>query len=313
MRNIHHLRVARMSLALLAALALALSLAALAAAQDAEPVIEKTSLRLWPEYDDPGLLVINAGEFTDTVTFPRDVAFPIPAGARQVQATVDDPSQGLLTRPFEVANDTLTYNLPLGAYHVEYYVDRAESGDQRAITYTFEAPYRTNALEVAIQQPARSTDFSVSPAPTGSYVGTDGFTYYTFTRENLAPGDEFDIVIRYTKTDNDLSTIGAAPALQPTPAPAPAAPSPGGAPDWLPWVLIIGGTVGIAGAIGYWLYQQRKQALSAPKPRAARPTVSAQPKPTTTTTAADGFCTQCGRALAPGDRFCAQCGAPRRR
>ena len=45
----------------------------------------------------------------------------------------------------------------------------------------------------------RQEDFAVR---TLGFVGGDGFTYYTFTRENLAPGDRLDVTIRYEKTEN---------------------------------------------------------------------------------------------------------------
>ena len=54
--------------------------AAPTAAQGPGLAIDEASLRLWPEYDDPGLLVILSGTFTGTGAFPQKVAFPVPAG-----------------------------------------------------------------------------------------------------------------------------------------------------------------------------------------------------------------------------------------
>jgi len=285
------------------------------AAQGQEPVIESELLRLWPEYDDPGVLVISSGTFNTDLAYPFDAAFPVPEEARSIQATVDDPSQGLLNRPWELKDGRLTYSLPIPGFHYEYYVDRPPTGDQRTINYTFEAPYRMKELEVAVQQPARSTDFSVSPAPTGSFVGGDGFTYYTFTRENLAPGDRFDIVLRYTKTDENLSTVGTAPAAAASISQAPAPTPQSSVPDWVAWALIVAGAVGLLGGIGYWFYTQRKAAVTVPsKPIASAPPRMPAPRPSPPRTpgAATVFCTQCGRQLAAEDRFCASCGAPRR-
>ncbi|MBM4461308.1 MAG: hypothetical protein FJ011_26715 [Chloroflexi bacterium] len=81
--------------ALLAALALAslLSAAASAAAQTPDLSLTQATLQLWPEYDDPGLLVILAGTFSDTVTFPQAIALPLPGGAREIQPALG-PVQG---------------------------------------------------------------------------------------------------------------------------------------------------------------------------------------------------------------------------
>ncbi len=50
-----------------------------------------------------------------------------------MQATYQDASGGLINRPFEIADGKLTYEMPSAAFHTEYYVDRAPSGDQRQI------------------------------------------------------------------------------------------------------------------------------------------------------------------------------------
>jgi hypothetical protein len=215
-----------------------------------------------------------------------------------------------------VVEDNLTYTLDLPDYHFEYYVDRPPSGEAREIRYTFKAPYRMNALEVAVQQPARATDFSVDPEPTGSFVGSDGFTYHTFTRDDLAPGEQLDITIRYNKTDNALSTVGAAAPAQQTPAiPEQAAlPTTGRTPDWLAYLLIGAGAMGAVAVAGYFLLQQRKAPVAPSYARPSRPTVPAEPRPLRSGVTGEGgmFCTQCGRKFSADERFCAQCGTPRR-
>lgn len=284
-------------------------------AQTPEPVIETASLRLWPEYDDPGVLVISAGTLSNTTPLPLTAAFPIAAGARSIQATINDPTRGLVNRDWQLVDGKLVYDLDMADYHYEYYIDRPPSGPQREIRYTFEAPYPMNALEVNIQEPARATDFSVEPAPSGSFVGSDGFTYHTITQSNLAAGDKLDVVIRYNKTDNSLSTVGAAPAAQAEPTIAPIAPAStpaaGSAADWLPYLLIGAGLLGLVAIVGYMILQRRNATAATAKP--PRPTVPAQPRPPVVGGGDAGvFCTQCGRKYGADERFCAQCGAPRR-
>ena len=127
--------------------------------------IPQASLKLWPEYDDPGVLVILSGDFANDATFPQTVAFPVAEGARNIQATVNDPAKGLLSQEWQMEDGKVAYSLPQPGFHLEYYVDRPVSGDQRKIVHTFEAPYPIASLEIAVQQPARATDFSVTPAP----------------------------------------------------------------------------------------------------------------------------------------------------
>jgi hypothetical protein len=311
--------------ALLALLVVAIIAPAAVFAQAPAPTIETAELRLWPEYDDPGLLVIFSGDFAAGTATPLNVAIPISAGARNVQATYQDASGTLINRPFELTDGTLTYELPASSFHIEYYVDRDPSGDDRQIKYVFEAPYAINALRVAVQQPARSSGFTLTPVADTTEQGTDGLTYHVFTRQNLAAGETLEIGANYTKTDTGLSRpqlsvtdTEAAPSAEPPVA----ATSP---TDWLPWVLIGAGVALLVGILVYWLLS-RRQAEPAPEP-AARPvtrsaasgqkplpTVSARPaqSPSTASERPTAFCHNCGNALKADDKFCSQCGTPRR-
>ena len=124
--------------------------------------IDQASLRLWPEYDDPGLLVIFSGAFTGTATFPQKVAFPVPAGARGIQATVIAANGDLLSQPWQIVDGKLTYTLPEPAFQIEFYLDRPASSNRRDIGFTFETAYPIKNLAVSLQQPARATGFSAT-------------------------------------------------------------------------------------------------------------------------------------------------------
>ncbi len=290
-------------------------------AQNDGLTIARASLRLWPEYDDPGLLVIFAGNFSDGAAFPRDVSFPLPAGARNIQTAYPDAAGGLLIAASETGAGQVTYKpLPTASFHLEYYLDRQPSGNQREIRYLFQAPYPIAVLEVSVQQPARATDFSMTPAAESSFEGDDGLTYFTFNRANLAAGDKFEIVLRYTKTDSGVSRPQLAvtnPALTPAVSGPPVTAQPSGASigAWLPWVLIGIGGVSLLALLAYWLLWQRQPTLAQTGSRPDPAKASARPAGTATTGAPAGkaaFCTQCGHPYRPDDRFCAQCGAPRR-
>ena len=283
------------------------------AAQSADPTITKAWLRLWPEYDDPGLLVIFAGEFEDQVSFPRDVNFPLPAGARNVQAAFPDAAGNLLIASAEIGDGVLTYKqLAVPTFHIEYYIDRPPSGNQRRIVHVLQTPFAIQALEVGVQQPARATDFNVTPAAEINFMGEDGLTYYVFNRTGLAAGEHLEIAIRYTKTDTGVSrpqlavTDAGPPVIPPATAARPEANT------WLPWALIGAGAVALAGLLAYWLMIQRPQPAPDALDREKATAVRTQQIAERGTAKAAGFCTQCGHPHRPDDRFCAQCGAPRR-
>jgi hypothetical protein len=306
---------------LAAALALImLSGIATISAQGSPLQIGQSTLQLWPEYDDPGLLVIFSGTLTGTTTFPQTISLPVPAGARNIQATYQDTSGSLINRQFELADGRLTYELPSSNFHLEFYLDRQPSGDERDIRYTFEAPYQTQTLLVSVQQPARATGFALQPAAQVAEPKADGLTYHSFARSNVAAGERVEIVAKYTKTDSGLSspqlavtTEGAATGSAAT---AQAART---SNDWLPWVLIGAGTLALFGIAAYYFLSHRKPApvvkvtsgKGTPAANARPPARSPGARPTTGVPGAV-FCTQCGKPLRPEDRFCAQCGAARR-
>lgn len=302
-----------------------------AAVAQTAPIIESADLRIWPEYDDPGLLVIFSGQFAEGTNVPFQASFPIPAGARNIQATYQDDSGTLINRPFEVKDGKLVYELPSRGFHYEYYVDRAPSGEQRDIAFEFEAPYAIDALRVAVQQPARATGFALAPAAENSETGTDSLTYHILNRRNLALGEKLGLEIKYTKADSGLTApqLAVAPtsaaALPAASAPATTTTAATGVTNLLPWLLIALGLVLGAGVLVYWwMTSQRRSAQpAAPMPakggatlagqgsaRPVQPPARAAARPQSAESVS--FCTNCGHGLKAEDRFCSQCGAPRR-
>lgn len=291
-----------------------------AAAQSAELTIPRASLQLWPEYDDPGLLVIFSGDLADTTAFPQQVTFPVMPGARDIQATANDPEKGLLSQVWQLDGNKLIYTLPQPGFQIEYYLDRQPSGDTRAIKYTFEAPYPIGSLDIAVQQPPRATGFTVTPQPSGTEVRSDGLTYHLISRENLKAGDKLDIAIRYIKTDSTLTSPqlavssgapAAAGAGASTAQPAPAATSVFAA-NWLPYLLIGLGLLALIGLGAYWFLGQQRTVEPPAMAKRTPPQGEVRPPAGPPVTGGAAFCTQCGHRLGPDDRFCAQCGAIRK-
>jgi hypothetical protein len=316
---LHNAVLARRWLAAGALMASVLGLSAIwpAVAQTPDNTIRNATLQLWPEYDDPGLLVIFSGEFTDTVSFPQAFAFPLPGSARGIQATEKQADGRLINQSWEIVNGNLTYTLPGPGFHIEYYVDRPPSGDQREINYSFEVPYKIDSLDVRVQQPARASDFSLTPPPESASVGDDGLTYSALRRTNLKPGDKLDLVLSYKKTDQAPSRPSSAAVATPSSSQVPVQPGMSASAgqrvgSWLPWLLIAVALVALVVAAVYWFSQVRTPSTRAPGAAGAR---STQPgRPVSAPQASDkdtAFCTQCGQRFRPEDRFCANCGAPR--
>jgi hypothetical protein len=295
---------------------LGLALGLPAAAQEPDKVIGDATLQLWPEYDDPGLLVIYSGEFTGTLQFPQEVAFSMPKDARGIQATSREADGRLMTQEWQILDGKLVYSLPGPGFHIEYYLDRPPSGDQREITYDFETPYAIDSLNVRAQNPARATEFSLTPPPDASIIGDDGLTYSLINKTGLKPGDKIEFGVRYKKSDQGVTRPPSA-AAQITPAAQPGAAqgtaSESSLTSWLPYLLIGIGVVALAGAGLYWFLRVRVTGTSEPAGSAPRSQRPAPPPVSDERGEERTFCTKCGRQFGAEDRFCAQCGAPRLR
>jgi hypothetical protein len=302
-------------LAIAAALGIAARLPAIA--QEPGKVIGEATLQLWPEYDDPGLLVIYSGEFTGTLQFPQEVAFPMPKGARGIQATSRETDGRLMTQQWQILDGKLVYTLPGPGFHIEYYLDQQPAGDQREMGYTFETPYVVDSLNISAQHPVGATEFLLTPAEDGSIVGEDGLTYSLLNKAGLEPGDKIDLAIRYRKSGKGLSRIpGTSAEITPVPQPSASQEAATGSDfaSWLPYLLIGIGLAALAGAILYWILRARVPTTAEPVKNAPR---SNKPAPPLATADESGeertFCTKCGQQFGADDRFCAKCGALRAR
>ena len=62
--------------------------------------MERTHVSVWPEYDDPRLLILYEGAFVDDGGFPRTLDFPVPLGIDVNQAAGLTPDGRYLRQPY---------------------------------------------------------------------------------------------------------------------------------------------------------------------------------------------------------------------
>lgn len=316
-------------LLILAAILLLGILAPPALAQNQPDELVALSIELWPDYDQPSMLVLMTGTLAPATPLPATVTIPLPAGAT-IHAVARPTADNRLVSDvvFTTGDDALTLTLTDPRFHVEYYAPMQSDGDQRRYDFRWQNDLAVAQLSPVVQQPLASEGFTVVPEPVNvSSNRGDGLLYHSLPSRAVAAGEPFDITVSYTSTTGALS----APALaaQPPPGqsgaaqPAPVAQSDGLFNDFNPlWLLVI---FGVAALIGLAFYFGRQQAATAsgrprkPAPnRPAKPPVNstaapppvakppvAPPKPAA---GSARFCHQCGEPLVAGDRFCRSCG-----
>lgn len=284
-------------------LILVIGFSSTAFAQGTESLVS-VSVDVWPEYDQPAVLVIYHISLSSSATLPATFNLRIPAGAEVYAVAVSDPTAGLLNASYERNVSGLWATLKITAnrpdIQVEYYDPLVKDGSARHIVFEWPGDYGVDAFSVTLQQPVGATGLTMEPALTQSSVGQDGFVYYTSMTQSLAVNQPYTLTIDYQKTTDTLSTTGlpVQPA-QPLNAATPGRVTVNGV---LPWVLAgVGGVLIVAGVVG-GLYMWKSNARNPGASRRHRP-------PSREEAESDLIhCHQCGKRAQPGDVFCRNCG-----
>lgn len=282
------------------------------AAEEETLRIKSVQVSVWAEYDDPRILVIYQGEFNDIPAFPQPVEFLAPSGAEINQVcALTKPANEHLCQLYETVEGedslAISYTLPIPTFFLEYYYPGITVGtDERAFTYEFQSPYPIDELEIEVQQPLRSSHFSLFP--TQDRITSDGlgFNYYHYSFDDVAAGEVITIGASYTKTDRDPSMSGNQGQQ-------------GGAGSSA--VPIVLGVIAVAvmGTVGWFALLRHRRPTSratAAAGRAGRATAVESKVHVPKGKPAGGkvsFCSNCGRKLEQIDNFCPGCGTGRKK
>lgn len=281
-------------------------------AQEATQISE-LEVDIWPEYDQPSVLVIYHITLAPNTTFPTPFSLRMPAAAGEPHAVaVRQPDDALVNLEYTMQSDgtwitlSLVANLP--ELQIEYYdPGLVKDGTLRDFSYTWQGDYAVGNMWIEIQQPVDASEMTITPGPVNDGVDQAGLTYYTKQVGQVPAGQEVNIALSYQKS-SDLPSVS---QLQVEPS-APLTSE----NVWqdrmmgaLPWVLGILGVGLIAGgAIWYW--RSGQQTASTPRKRHRSRMAPSQPVTTSPETAESIsiYCHQCGKRAASGDRFCRSCG-----
>ena len=304
-----------------------LFLALIIAPANAQGPADLTTLiiKLWPEYDDPRLLVIIDGELATPGT---EIRLPIPTGA-QLNAVATAGGNGRLLKNDwreETAEDgsrllVMTPANPI--FRVEYYTPLSIDGDKRIIQFELPAGY-FNADDATIETllPPGSEDIELTPPADESGPTQDQAHIFQRTLGQVTDQDISQLVV-YANPSGALTvpeTNTASDTLSPPQTSPPAATESQAAKSSInPWIIGLGIAAVlliVGGAVGLWLTRDRgEEDIPAPPParRKGKKKKTSQAKVPPAAGNLDQFCRQCGREFGPDDRFCRYCGAPRQK
>lgn len=168
--------------------------------------IGRMKVSIWPEYDTQGILVTYEGKFFDRDRFPAKAAFILPKGVKELtDACSLSPKGQHFCQLYDVSqkgyHSEVVLKLPYPDFFIDFQYNPLGRREKREFDYTVHSPYPIGTLEVNIQQPLRSSDFSVSPV--SSRESQDkGFKYVHYTYEDVPEGKEIGFRVSYRKEDS---------------------------------------------------------------------------------------------------------------
>jgi hypothetical protein len=191
-------------------------------AQQSSPLAELT-VRLWPEFDRPGVLVILQGTLDESVALPTMISLPLPPGVDEpfvvASAETDGPLIEVVSydvQPGDEAN-WVTFETESRNVWLEYYDDLQREDDQR--TYAFQWPGGVDIAQVSFEvlQPIGVEEVWVSP-DAEPQLEDDGQVHYAAELGAIAQTDQFEIQFNYVRTQevpslSDVSDVDRLEAL----------------------------------------------------------------------------------------------------
>ena len=270
--------------------------------------LESMNVQLWPEYDQPSMLVITDFKVAAGTTFPVDMSFRIPLDANLIAVATYTADGNLMNAVFEGPTvqgewQVFTVTVEADSARFEYYQPITFSGTQRVFSYLWDGDYAVNAFNMRALEPADTTSLTTVPK-LSSISQADGLKYFEGEPVKLKAGEQYALSLQYNKTTDKLiaSAQGnqlSAPVNEDTPGRV-------SLNNYLPYII---GGVGVLLIVGGLVYYLRSGRSTSKKARRRAHTVNAENEEG----GEELYCPQCGTRAKSNDRFCRVCGARIRR
>ncbi len=266
-------------------------------------IISSVTVQLWPEYDQPSMLVITDFQISANTSLPADLTFRIPQQANLIAVASLTSDGSLLNAVFDgpkTQGDWQSFTLTVSEntdYRFEYYQPLTFDGNQRSFSYLWDGAYAVDEFHALVLEPTDVTSFSMTPTYK-SIVQNNGGNYYDSGILKLASGEQFSLNLQYEKTGNTL--VVPPQGIQPAAPVDESTPGRVSLNNSLPYIIGGFGMVLIVGGIVY--YWQAGRSSSKKSRRRSRVHEKHDDDE-------DAYCPQCGTRAKPSDRFCRVCGA----
>lgn len=179
--------------------------------------IGRMKVAIMPEYDDPSVLAIYDGKFEDVSSYPIKTSFLIPKGSVISDACSLSHEGQHFCQLYKTVNrgehDEVSLLLPYPNFYLSFHTPRFDvKGERKEFDYLIKANHPVKIMEVDIQQPLRSAEFTISPPgsaalseKSGTISVIKGFNHFTYKLEGISKGQESAFKINYIKSDPNPS------------------------------------------------------------------------------------------------------------
>jgi len=267
------------------------------ASAQSEITLGNVQVQLWPEYDQPSMLVIFDFTVSKNTALPAQVSFRLPKNANVIAVAFEENGKLLDTNSAPTTQNgdwqILTIKVDtLTTYHFEYYQPISFNGRTRQFSYLWNADYAVEAFNVKVQEPVDTVSLTSEPAL--EKAQENGANFYSSKPVKLAASEQFTLNLQYEKSSDALtvpvSPVQTAPIDETTSGRIPLN-------SYLPYILGGLGAVLIIGGLLYYFLSSRERGQ---KPRRRNRALS--------DSESDAHCPQCGTRAKSSDRFCRVCG-----
>ncbi len=257
-------------------------------------------VQLWPEYDQPSMLVIYDFQVATSTALPSTVNIRIPKDAK-LSAVAQTAANGLVNSEYNGPTTVGDWQVvgvkisELATYHVEFYEPLVKNGTTRQFSYLWPADYAADDFSVNVREPTDITQIATIPAMPESQ-GKDGATYLQTDFGAQPAGQQFKLDLTYIKTSDTLGV----PQQNVQPSVPLSADTAGRVmfSNYLPYILGGLGVILIVGGLLYfWRSSRRVSQVRKRHSTQAEKEIES-----------DIYCHQCGARARTADRFCRVCG-----
>jgi hypothetical protein len=261
-------------------------------------------VEIWPEFDQPNVLVIFHIQLPEDVSLPVQITLLIPTSAELSAVAYEESGGGLLYADYSSRDldewTELLITTQSTTMQIEYYLPISKTGALREIEFTWISSGPVDEFSLIFQNPARSSNVQLDPDAISTQLGSYNLLYSSIQPLSLEANQIFQFIATYEKPDDELSI-----ATPPVDVEIPLEDSAGkvGWSNVLPWILggigvvfIVFGTLALVGFTG-----KSKSKLRSSKSITNKDTIKEQPL-------AGNYCHECGRRAEKGDLFCRSCG-----